>query len=1113
MDSLGMSVTDRLEEPLFALGMRRLRLYSRLAACGLMLIGVALAGEGPRQFLPGRVRNLDEIPVGQLRERLGLLNQSARERALAWLGEFHFTEHDCRALRVDSEGGVYYADEFSLPPSDLGPEPSSVSLMASVPVSPFPASLVLHSRPGAENVIYLNFCGESVTKTAWNTDLARTTIPAVAFSTDSDFTTFSEAEQLAIRRMWQRVAEDYAPFNVDVTTERPITFTTRTAHALVTRNTDENGLVNPASNSGGVAYVGVFGKSTYATYRPAWIYYNNLSSEESFVAEGISHEIGHNLGLSHDGKTDGTEYYGGHGSGQTSWGPIMGTGYGRNVSQWSKGDYYQANNTQDDLATIAAKLAYRADDHGDTSATATFLGVASDGVVSSTTPESDPAQTNLANRGVLGRNADVDVFAFASGTGSIDLAVDPWVVPGSSWRGGNVDVSLTLYNDHGELVATNNPADGTAARIAVSVVEGSYSLHIQGSGAGNPTAASPTGYTRYGSLGQYFIHGRVVPTGYVIPPQAEAVVEDLLRTLTGLKTVTVTYSDNAGMDVASLGDGDLRMTGPNGYDRLAKLVSVDLMTNGSPRVAVYGFDAGSGAVWSTADNGTYAVYLEGGQVKDVEGAWAQPRQLGQFVVNVPRPVYEATMEVDPGWTLQPLWQYGQPTYSGIGPRNGATGSKILAYNLSGPYENRLALKYATTPAIDCRGAANLTLVFQRWLRLRGNDTALIQVTTNGTSWVDLWRTSRSVSDTAWVEVQYPLPAQFAGSATLQIRWGLTSNSSQNDIGWNLDDVQLMAGGKLDTAPPEVQIAVSDVTMEGSPSHTFTLTLTDETAIRVASLGSSNLVVVGPSGYTNYAEYVGVDTPSDGTPRIATYSVPAPGGTWDAADNGAYQVILQEGEIADTLNNLAPEILLGTFQSAIGTAKFLLAATVNNPGWGSLSSTGGVFRAGELVEITAAPQRYFEFSRWVGDRETNLNPLSIQMTSNVTIQAVFQESMTTNHPTPLWWLAAQGVTNNFEEFVAQVGTNGLPLWESYVAGLDPSNSESRLQLRSSAGVPQVLEWTTAEARLYTLYSSTNLLEGFMPVPDAMDLPATQNTYTNGLDPGAGQQFFKLSVRKP
>src|SRR6185295_11944565 len=100
--------------------------------------------------------------------------------------------------------------------------------------------------------------------------------------------------------------------------------------------------------------------------------------------------IGHNLGLSHDGRTDGAQYYGGHGSGETSWGPIMGTGYNRNVSQWSKGEYYLANNTQDDLAIISAKISYRTDDHGDTLGSATALVITGGTNVVSTTPETDP---------------------------------------------------------------------------------------------------------------------------------------------------------------------------------------------------------------------------------------------------------------------------------------------------------------------------------------------------------------------------------------------------------------------------------------------------------------------------------------------------------------------------------------------------------------------------------------------------------------------------------------------------------------------------------------------------------------------------------------------------
>ena len=127
--------------------------------------------------------------------------------------------------------------------------------------------------------------------TEWNKKLSRTNIPARAFSLDANDTTFSDTEQTAIKNIWQRVAEDYAPFDIDVTTERPATFTTRTAHALITRSSDANGEPNPSHTAGGVAYVGIFGASSYHRYRPAWIYSDRLGNGEANIAEATSHEL------------------------------------------------------------------------------------------------------------------------------------------------------------------------------------------------------------------------------------------------------------------------------------------------------------------------------------------------------------------------------------------------------------------------------------------------------------------------------------------------------------------------------------------------------------------------------------------------------------------------------------------------------------------------------------------------------------------------------------------------------------------------------------------------------------------------------------------------------
>jgi hypothetical protein len=895
------------------------RSLSLFTGCLMLLSGAvsSFGQQGARDFPKGSVRRTEDLPPGRLRTQIERLPVQARDRAVAWLGNFHFTELDLNSLQVDPAGGIFYADHFTVAPVAAAVD-EPVIAAAAVPVSPFPASLRFHSRPGAPNVLFINFSGENVTGTAWNT-ANRTTIPAVAFSTDGDYSTFSDAEQLAIKRIWQRMAEDYAPFNIDVTTERPATFTTRTAHALITRSTDANGVNNPSSTGGGVAYVNVFGAANYATYRPGWIYFNNLAYDESYIAEAASHEIGHNLGLSHDGRTDGQEYYGGHGSGDTSWGPLMGTGYDRNLSQWSKGEYYRASNLEDDLAIMAAKISYFTDDHGNTNATATALTILGGTNVSSTTPENDPARTNSANKGVLERNTDVDVFSFATGSGPIDLTINPWIMPTGITRGGNLDIAVALYNSSGTRLLTNNSSSLTYARVQTNLVDGIYYLHVRNSGQGSPSNATPSGYTAYGSIGQYFITGSVVPSGFVIPPGASLQVTDINQPGVGPKQFIVTYSDNVAVDASTLDGDDILVTGTNGYSQNAQLISVDVLSDGTPRTATYSVNPPSGPLWTENDGGVYVVSMRTNQVLDTEGTAVPTGPLGEFNVSVPRVVYYANMNVNPGWTLESDWEYGKPLYvNGTGPTNGFTGTNILGFNLSGNYPSRLSMAYATTPVINAAGNTSLTLRFRRWLRLKNSDTAVIQITTNGTVWTDVWLTTSVVTDNSWQQVQYTLPGGVAGSPFVRLRWGLASNPSQNDIGWNIDDVEILGDGALDTTPPEPMINVANILNAGSVAHSFTVTYTDNSAVRVTSLGSSNLMVTGPNGYSNLVDYVGVDTPTDGTPRSASYSAPAPGGIWDAADNGSYQITLQSGQVTDTFNNAIGESVLGTFIVAIAT---------------------------------------------------------------------------------------------------------------------------------------------------------------------------------------------------
>ncbi|MFM7101916.1 MAG: hypothetical protein ACKO3N_12180, partial [Verrucomicrobiota bacterium] len=319
-------------------------------------------GEFPAITLPAPASGLEA--VNQLGSRLPALARAygLEAHALRWMFQSD------ASLRVDGGGRLHYVE-----PAAGNAAPAEPALQPE-PLAPLADTFKLHSKPGASRIIYLDFDGHTLTGTAWNAGKADPII-APAFSIDGDATTFNSTELTRIQYIWQRVAEDYAPFDVDVTTEL-------TSESQITRSSSSDTvygtrvLISPIStavgfgSSGGVAYVGIYA-NVGDYYKPALVFPENLGPNvESYIAEAISHEAGHNLNLNHDGRISPQEgYY----QGQGSWAPIMGVGYYKTLVQWSKGEYTSANNTQDDLAIIAGFLGYRADDHGNTAGTATYL--------------------------------------------------------------------------------------------------------------------------------------------------------------------------------------------------------------------------------------------------------------------------------------------------------------------------------------------------------------------------------------------------------------------------------------------------------------------------------------------------------------------------------------------------------------------------------------------------------------------------------------------------------------------------------------------------------------------------------------------------------------------
>ena len=417
--------------------------------------------------------------------------------------------------------------------------PSAIENGPTVELGPFPYenTFKLHSRPGSNRVIFLDFDGHVTSGTSWNTNYTNgQPINSAPYSLDGDPSTFNTAEQDAIQYIWQRVAEDFAPFDVDVTTEEPgdaAIFRTSTSDLQY----GSRAVISPTnftgSSIGGIAYVGVF-NYVGTNYKPAFVMTSGLGNNEKNIAEATSHEVGHNLGLSHDG-TASTGYYQGHGD----WAPIMGVGYYRSVTQWSKGEYPGANQTQDDYVIMQNYgIPVIADDHGNTTASATAL-----------------SGTSISAAGIIAARTDVDVFQFSTGSGNVAINFNP------APRGPNLDIQARISDANGNTVATLNPA-GLAASFSGSLAAGVYYITIDGVGAGDLT----TGYSDYGSLGQYSISGTLVGSN-LQPPTAVASANPT----SGTAPLTVAFSSANSSDPDgtitgynwNFGDGTANSTDPN----------------------------------------------------------------------------------------------------------------------------------------------------------------------------------------------------------------------------------------------------------------------------------------------------------------------------------------------------------------------------------------------------------------------------------------------------------------------------------------------------------------------------------------------------------------------
>ncbi len=318
------------------------------------------------------------------------------------------------------------------------------------------------SLPGAADTLHIDFDGHSGND-AWGA------YTAAAYDLNGSVAEFTPAERLAMRNTWATIAEDYSPFQLNVTTVAPPSLADGVAFKMVVTSSPSS-IVN-VSGALGVAFLNSYAGGGVGN-QVAWTF-SSVFDDFMFSGDGgisglvmatpiemgntTSHEFGHALGLLH---------FSTNGSITASVIPsgIMATpDLGFNRESWGRGDADGGNNTipQDDDAVISNAtntIGYRTDDHGGTIAAATsFVGTPIRGIIE-----------NID----LG---DVDVFGFdGGGTATVRVDVEELVA--------DLVPVLEIVNSSGTVVATSTAAGSVDAVLVVPLPVGRFFARVRSNG-------------------------------------------------------------------------------------------------------------------------------------------------------------------------------------------------------------------------------------------------------------------------------------------------------------------------------------------------------------------------------------------------------------------------------------------------------------------------------------------------------------------------------------------------------------------------------------------------------------------------------------------------------
>ncbi|MFL5331531.1 MAG: beta strand repeat-containing protein [Gemmataceae bacterium] len=338
-------------------------------------------------------------------------------------------------------------------------------------------------------------------------------------------------------------------------------------------------------------------------------------------------------------------------------------------------------------------------------------------------------------------------------------------------------------------------------------------------------------------------------------------------------TFTVTYTDpttNGNIDVTSLDNADIQVTGPNGFNTFATFESSNPAVNSNSVTATYSFTP-PGGKWDTTDNGTYTFTLINNQVFTENGNAAQTDQvLGTMTVD---------MNV-PGVTIDQSAGQTDPTNQSPVDFTVTFTEPVFGF---------------TSSDVDLTGSTAFSNINNAVVTVVGNPgDSVFTVHVSG------------MDQSGIITANIP-----AGAATdVSDEGNNPSTSTDNTVTFSTGPQATLAANNVNDA---------NVNAGNVSTYTFTVTFNDPDNIDVSTLNGDEIRVTGPNGFDSLASLSSFLPPINSPSVTATYTFTPPGGTWNAADNGNYTFTFEPGSLDNGLG-------FGNTQQNLGT----INVTMNAP---------------------------------------------------------------------------------------------------------------------------------------------------------------------------------------